>query len=53
MMLAFTSAIAVIAGSTMAVMAQRYPAHTVVMEKSAGYLIMAGFVLLGSGLPIA
>lgn len=38
-------------GSALAAVAERYPGHVVALERGAGALMVAGLVLIGSGLP--
>jgi hypothetical protein len=51
-MLAVVSLMSVVLGATIACLADRYPAHVETLETSAGALLIGGFALLGSALPI-
>ena len=51
-MLAAASGISVLLGAAVAYVADRFPAHVETLEMSAGALLIGGFALLGSGLPV-
>ena len=40
-----------LSGTTLATLAERYPAHVAMLERGAGVLMIAGLALLGSSLP--
>jgi len=51
-MIAAISLVSVVLGAAVAYAAERYPAHIEALETGAGVLLVGGFALLGSGLPI-
>ena len=51
-MIAAISLVSVVLGAAVAYAAERYPAHIETLETSAGVLLVGGFALLGSGLPV-
>jgi len=50
-MIAAVSVVSVVLGAGVAYFADRYPVHVEMLETSAGMLLIAGFALMGSGLP--
>jgi hypothetical protein len=50
-MTAIASFMFMMIGSAIAAVAERYPGHVVALERGAGALMVAGLVLIGSGLP--
>jgi hypothetical protein len=50
-MIGIFSFASLVLGSALAYVAERYPAHTAVLERGAGTLMVAGLALLGSSLP--
>lgn len=53
MMIAATSLVSVVLGAAIAYFADRFPAYTEALETGAGVLLIGGFALLGSGLPVS
>jgi hypothetical protein len=51
-MLGAASIVSVLLGAAAAVMAERVPAYTETIEKCAGVLLIGGFALAGSCLPV-
>jgi hypothetical protein len=51
-MLSAVSLMSVVLGATVACLADRYPAHIETLETGAGVLLIGGFALLGSALPV-
>lgn len=51
-MIAVISLVSVVLGAVVAYAAERYPAHIEALETGAGVLLVGGFALLGSGLPV-
>jgi hypothetical protein len=51
-MIGAVSLISVVLGATIACLADRYPAHVEMLETGAGALLIGGFALLGSTLPV-
>ncbi|MBV9261430.1 MAG: hypothetical protein JO205_08655 [Pseudolabrys sp.] len=50
--LSVISTISVAAGTFMAHFAQRFPARVETLETCAGYMLIGGLFLIGSGLPV-
>ena len=51
-MVAAISLISVVLGAAVAYVADRFPTHIETLEMSAGALLIGGFALLGSSLPV-
>ena len=51
-MVAAMSLISVVLGASVAYVADRFPTHIETLEMSAGALLIGGFALLGSSLPV-
>jgi hypothetical protein len=51
-MVAAISVLSVVVGAVVAYGADRFPTHIETLETSAGVLLIGGFALLGSSLPI-
>ncbi|MGC1464442.1 MAG: hypothetical protein WA792_01790 [Pseudolabrys sp.] len=52
-MVAVASLVSVVAGAALAYAAERYPAHIEKFQTGGGVLLLAGLMLIGSGLPQA
>ena len=50
-MVVVLSLASLISGTALATAAERYPAYVATLERSAGTLMIAGLMLLGSSLP--
>jgi len=51
-MLAGISTVFVVAGGTLAQFARRFPVRTETLETIAGFMLIGGFALIGSALPV-
>jgi hypothetical protein len=51
-MIAAVTVICVMLGTTIAFIADRFPENVEALETGAGVLLIGGFALLGSGLPV-
>ena len=50
-MLGFAGLLSVTAGGVIAYLSPRFPAHIEMLETATGFLLIAGFALVGCGLP--
>lgn len=51
-MIAICSLVSLVLGATVAVAAERHPAHVEALETAAGVLLIGGLGLIGAGLPV-
>ena len=51
-MIGILSLLSVMSGTAIAYLAKRFPAHIELLETGAGALLLGGFALASSGLPV-